>query len=125
MKILILTSKLGGGGAERTAAEVSRYLAQKHEVVVTIYQDLVTYDYGGKLINLGKEKPTKSSLFAKVYRLIDRVNLLRKVLKTEQPDIVLSYTNKLNIIALVAKSLGGIKSKMVVSSQNPPSSIYG
>jgi glycosyltransferase involved in cell wall biosynthesis len=55
VRIALLGDSLGGGGAEKVHAMLSRYFdAQGFEVCNCILIDEVCYDYGGTLVNLGK-----------------------------------------------------------------------
>ena len=69
IKIALVGDSLGGGGAEKVHALLSIYF-QKHgfEVHNCIFVDNVFYEYDGNLVNLGKIKPTSSSLFRKKAR---------------------------------------------------------
>lgn len=56
MRIAIILNCLRGGGAERIAGYLSKYLAQKHEVYLMLenLEDIV-YEYGGQIIDIGKD----------------------------------------------------------------------
>lgn len=55
IRIALVGSSLGGGGAEKIHANLSTYFSQKGiSVHNIIFVDLVAYDYEGELLNLGK-----------------------------------------------------------------------
>ena len=90
-KICILIERLNGGGAERSAAILSKMLVELGYSIsiITLFDD-VKYAYSGKLINLGKYKNGSRTVFHKFSRYIT----LGKVLKENQFDLVLDYRMK-------------------------------
>lgn len=100
-RVLILTTSIGGGGAERNAALLSRFLNAK--VFLAVYETKShSYPHGGQLINL-KIKPNRGvykkikSLFAQRRKLI---NLKREL----NIDAVISFLDPPNFLNLVAKN---------------------
>lgn len=74
-KIAIIVQSLDGGGAERTAANLSIFLSQKHEVHLVVFDGrTIRYPYKGILHDL-KVYPGKNNLQK-------GINILRRVLKT-------------------------------------------
>lgn len=56
MRIAIILNCLRGGGAERIAGYLSKYLAQKHEVYLMLENlETIVYEYGGQIIDIGSD----------------------------------------------------------------------
>lgn len=54
MRIAIILNCLYGGGAERIAGYLSKYLSQKHEVYLFLENpENIVYEYGGQIIDVG------------------------------------------------------------------------
>jgi glycosyltransferase involved in cell wall biosynthesis len=67
-KIVLISDCLSIGGAEKVHARLSNYFESKNiEVYNVIFQDIVTYKYSGKLLNLGLMK--SNTVFDKLKRL--------------------------------------------------------
>jgi len=68
-KVCLLSISLANGGAERSTALLSKMLEKEgFEVHIAILTDAVSYDYGGKLFNLGKYKTENDSLWKRLKR---------------------------------------------------------
>ncbi|AWA31225.1 glycosyltransferase [Flavobacterium magnum] len=79
IKVLIVTSSLGGGGAERSAALLSILLADAgYQVHIASVLDDIQYDYKGELLNLGALKKADDSKLGRLNRLLVLRNYLRK-----------------------------------------------
>lgn len=61
-KIAIIIQNLNGGGAERTAANLSLYFSEKYEVHLIVFDGrIISYPHGGMLHDL-KVYPSKSKV---------------------------------------------------------------
>lgn len=123
MKIVLVSSTLSKGGAQRAAAELSRYLEKYHEVVHVVYSDDISYPYGGRIVNLNLPYNIDNSKWEKIYRIFHRPFVLRKVLKKEKPDFVISFSDTFNIFSLINK-VTGFPAKFITSTQLPSSIAY-
>ena len=123
MKVLIVASTLSFGGAERTAANVSRIVASRHEPTVLTFHGHVTYPYAGRLFDLAIPYEPNAGLARKVRKLILKFTGYRQVVRQAQPDVVLSFTEGPNIVALLNRQTG-TKAKVVTNTQGPPSQHY-
>ncbi len=85
-KIAIITTSLGGGGAERSSALLSILLSDLgYDIHVVTVLDDITYDYKGKLLNLGSLKNNNDTLFGRFNRLI----VFNKFLKENNFDWII------------------------------------
>ncbi|AWI27015.1 glycosyltransferase [Flavobacterium pallidum] len=86
IKVLIVTSSLGAGGAERSAALLSILLSDAgYGVHIVSVLDDIQYDYKGELLNLGALKNADDSAFGRLKRLL----VLRKYLKKHNFDWII------------------------------------
>lgn len=98
MKIVFAISTMQSGGAERTVATLANYLINKdNEVVIFVVDNNESfYDLDNKIVF------EKLNLYRKNNRVMNKVNFyvnsvckIRRLLKREKPDIVLSMNYKL------------------------------
>lgn len=123
MKVLIVVSTLSFGGAERAAANVSRILANRHEVSVLAFHGHISYPYAGQLFDLAMPYEPDAGFARKVQKLYLKYTGYRQVVRQVQPDVVLSFTEGPNIVALLNKQ-AGLRSRVVTNTQGPPSQHY-
>lgn len=121
MKILILVSTLSRGGAERTAANISKALSTKFPTTIMTFHGLATYPYGGKLIDCGFPYDPDADLYQKPLRLYRKSVAFRRVLSQENPDVVLSFSEGANLVALLNRDS---RRRYVINTQTLPSRIY-
>lgn len=85
-RICIVVSSLGKGGAERSAATISKILESLgHEIHIVSVQNEIHYEYSGTLFNLGEYKDKKDGLVARIKRLI----IFNNFLKNHKFDIII------------------------------------
>ncbi|MFD1614190.1 glycosyltransferase [Gelatiniphilus marinus] len=86
MKICIVTTSLGIGGAEKAAAMQSIILSKLgYKVHIVLISNIIVFDYKGTIFNLGKLKDKNNTFFGKIKRTI----LFRKYLKDNKFDAVI------------------------------------
>lgn len=123
MKVLIVVSSLGFGGAERTASNVSLALPNKYKVTILSFHSRRDYHYKGKLIDLKIPYEPEAAFIRKIWKSYRKFIGFRMIFKEVSPDIVLSLSEGPNIIALLGK-LTGLGAKFIVNTQVTPSNIY-
>ncbi len=121
MKIGFYINVLGGGGAERVIANLANEFSSEHDCFVvttnTIENEYAILDRV-KHYDLGI---TREGSFLK--RNVKIISGLRKILKKEKPDILISFMAEPNFRAIMATRLLGIKT--LVSVRNDPNREYG
>lgn len=91
MNICVLKESLAIGGTERSAANVSQVLSQKHKVFLALYNgENAQYTYSGQLVDM--RVPPRPSFFGKVYNTFLRDIQLRRLIKREKIQILFAFT---------------------------------
>lgn len=124
VSILFFTTSLGGGGAEKNLLRILNHLdREKFNISVALargggsYESALAEDVKLNILNTGKISST-------TLRMIRSIIPLRRLIKTEKPDIVFSVLDIANIVAVVACSNLTIRPKLVLNVQNTPSVQY-
>jgi len=110
--ILIIIPTLSGGGAEKVAANLSKVLSKKYNLYLIIFQNEITYDYSGKIINLGLMG--KNNFFSKLSVFLKRIIKLKKIKKKYNIDLSISFLDSGNIVNIISK----YKDKTILSIRN-------
>ena len=91
IKVCLVATSLGRGGAERSCAMLSQMLdSLDFEVHIVILQDKVDQDYAGELLNLGKGKKVRDSLASRLLR----IRKLKNYLNRNKIDFVIDHRPK-------------------------------
>ena len=122
MKILAIIHSLDGGGAERVLAQLVTRLADRgHDVVLVTLDDAMNdrHDVSDRVrrqpLDLIKNH---GGLLARVAGSINRVRTIRRVIKSEAPDVVLSFCDRMNIDTLISTKYLGVP--VVISERSDP-----
>ena len=92
-KIALIGDCLAGGGAEKVHARLSIYFESKGiEVHNVIFQDIISYEYSGKLLNLGLL--STNNTFDKLKRLY----ILKKYLIENKFNYIIDFRYRVNAI---------------------------
>ena len=122
-KIAFYISSLGKGGAERVVVNLAEYFrGQGYEVViVTTYKLDEEYELprGVNRIILGK---LHEDVHNRISFFRERMKKLKKVWKAEQPDVIVSFIGKTNMMALLTNI--GMKIPVFVSVRSDPNREY-
>lgn len=125
MKLVFTIASLGAGGAERMLTELAAHFAQRgHEVVVATFctpdaVDFYTLPSAVRRVHMGNPAPSRSAL-GKLAANLERIRCLRRLLKAECPDSVLSFMDTMNVTTILAAA--GLRMRVVVAERSDPAS---
>ncbi len=116
-KVMFLCAHLSDGGAEKVLSELSCNLPIYIEQVIVLFEKKITYPYKGRLISF--DSPTTSlSFFNRTYKFIQRIFRMKKIIKIENPDCVISFMEEANFINIMV-SENPIVTVHILQSINP------
>ena len=118
LRWLFVIPGLGGGGAERVLVEVTGELARVgDEVTVLTYEDASRdrYRLGPHIRRVEAGLPP---LVPGAGANLRRLRLLRSVIDTESPDLIVSFLTHTNVLAVVAARSRGIP--VIISERTDP-----
>ena len=119
MKILVVIPTVQGGGAQRVVSLLTQEWARFHQVMIAHFDpSMPAYDYGGQIVDL--RMPGSANLLKKIYNAAARSARLRGLLRREQPDLVISFTEGANFPAIIAAALTGYLDRLTVSVRGNP-----
>ncbi len=123
MHLALIISSLNSGGAERVLSELANYWVSKgHQVtLVTLAspdaKPFYPLDSKVRLIQLDQTQ-NESSFLTRLGNILRRLFCLRKVLKTLNPNVVLSFVDVMNLTTLLATV--GLETPVIVSERIDP-----
>jgi len=113
--IALLTGKLGNGGAEKVAANLSLYLAKQHNVFLFLRKPkIIDYDYRGEIVALNFT-PTRNQP-DKVYQMLKRIWKTRQLKKEYNIDISISFLGFMNFLNVLTQT----GDKIIISEHADP-----
>lgn len=125
MKIIFYIDMMGYGGAQRVMCNLANYFAKKNYEVMLINdaklkEGVPVYDVDSSvtryyLKDVFEGKPIKKN--------VERIFILRRIIKKEKPNVIVSFLGNCNIRMLIATF--GLKCKKIVSVRNDPQKEYG
>ncbi|MBI2053762.1 MAG: glycosyltransferase [Candidatus Staskawiczbacteria bacterium] len=95
-KVIFLMPTLGEGGGERVLSELSQNLPDYIERIIVLFKNQVSYPYKGKLVSL--DIPLSNNFIFRIYYFFIAVLRMKKLVKLENPDYVISFATPANII---------------------------
>ena len=120
MKIMFNTSSMGKGGAERVISILANELIKENDVSILLNtKENKAYDLNEKIKLLELDKKYISIA---LFRNLKRIWTSAKILKKEQPDIIISFLPMPSYRILLLRKL--IKVPIIVSDRNDPNKEY-
>ncbi|MBL1215448.1 MAG: glycosyltransferase [Ignavibacteriae bacterium] len=111
LKIAVFVANLYGGGAERMMLNLAKGFAEKGietQLVLAIAEGPYLKDIPSSIEVIDFE--SKKVLYS--------INKLRKYLVEQKPDVLISTLSRVNIAAIIAKSLAGVNTKLILREAN-------
>ncbi len=107
MKLILLVPSLTRGGSERFISNLSIALSKEHQVIVAVFENQVDYPIGGRLVDFAL--PPKANRVSRVFNVLRRCMALKKLVRTEKPDVVLSVMKAGNRINTLCRTKGVLR----------------
>jgi len=123
VKIVLVISSMGPGGAERVVSRLSRYWAQngRNIVLLTLSSEPSFYELSDQVECVGLDLMSRSeNKWRSTFKTVERIWVLRKTLKSLDPDVIISFMDKTNTLVLFATR--GLGVPVVVSERIYPGS---
>lgn len=123
-KIMLYCSSLGQGGTERVAANLTNFFAEQGNdvVLVTQYRREGEYDLSPNVNRILSDISGDKVSGSRVKNFVARYKKLRRIVKEQKPDCILSFIGKNNFMMLAAAAFTGIP--VVVSVRAEPAGEY-
>lgn len=115
-KVTFILGSMGRGGAERVISILSKYYAEKGYSTDIIV--LLNNEVGYKLHESTKLVDFTGNTSSRLKRMPYWIKSIRKYVKQEKPDVIVSFVASINVIVLNA--CRGLKTKVIVSERNDP-----
>ena len=116
---MFIVPTLNRGGAERVVSVLANYFSNEFIVtIVSLGSDAPQYDIKAEFIRLNAGVYKNS--FMKLFNILLRGVGLRKIIKTRQPDTVISFMESANIPVILATRLLIWHGSLIVSVRNNP-----
>ncbi len=119
-RLLFHINSMGKGGAERVVSVLSEKFSEDgYDVVIaTLWRAQEEYQIpeGVKRVNLGDDRNYEKS--GRIRLALRRLMDLRRLIRKENPDLVISFCNKANFRC--AYCMAGLKTPLLVSVRNDP-----
>lgn len=120
MKIAFYINVLSGGGAERVVANIANYLSETEEVhVINSYKTDGEYELKNSICHFYMDNNNYRNRLKKNFR---RIRILRKYLKENKIDVLVSFMAEPNFRASIATI--GLNTRLIVSIRNDPRKEY-
>ena len=96
MNLVLLVDSLSDGGAEKVGANLSLGFEEAgYNVLIISFQNKIDYEYGGKLINLGK---LKTNDISNISNKISRIIFLKKKIDEFKPKYIIDFRSRYKYI---------------------------
>ena len=123
MKILVVVPNLQRGGAERVVSLLTQEWARNHDVVTVLFDGRDSaYAVGGRVVDLARGPA--ATMVARAAQWMTRAELLRRVMRREDPDRIFSFLEIANFPAILASAASGTLRRLAVSVRNNPQQFH-
>lgn len=102
MKLMIIIPTLFGRGAEKVASDISCNLPDTVTQTFVLFSEHIVFPARGDIVFLDRHGYSEG-IHRKAVTLFRRVKSLRGLIKEKKPDVVLSFMERANILAIITK----------------------
>jgi len=121
-RITLVISSLQSGGAERVLSTMANYWAERGFLVSLISLSQKSTDFYRTNLSIQRielnQSKTSRNIFEAIGANISRLTKLRKAIYQSQPDAVISFTDRINVLTLL--STVGSQIPVIISERNDP-----
>ena len=120
--LMIIIHSLKGGGAERVVVNLLKGLSRRDfSITLLLYEGIFDYllPENVEVITLGIR--SSRNILKTTRGFILKIISIARLIKKNKPDIVFSLLSDTNVITILARSLSGVHTKVIVSERNHPS----
>ena len=116
MKVLFLNASLGSGGSERVMSILANYFSENNinTHMILLREKEKVYELDEKVV-LHEIHHNKNN---KILMLFERLRKVRRIIKEEKPDVIISFMWDINVFSIFANV--GFKSKLIISERAHP-----
>lgn len=123
MRVAFVLAGLGAGGAERVVSLIASAWASRGDDVSVIAfdgpEEKVFHRFSPRVRLVRLAIPVVQGVNYSVLRgTLGRISALRRTLRDAQPDLIISFLTKINVLTLVAAA--GLRRPVIVSERNNP-----
>ena len=115
MKIALVISSLGKGGAERVLSVLANYFCEQHDVCVIKFDaEEPFYKILPKVRVLSLDMGVgEQGILGNFTKRFNKIFALRKILKRREFDVVISFLDNTNVLTLIANL--GLENKIIIT----------
>lgn len=122
IKVIFILHNLGKGGAERVVSILLEHLDRNKIQPACILNDtrdnfIIPDDVKIYCLNI----PGVDNFFKKTINSIRRIYKIKKIIKIEKPDVIFSFLNTVNLVAIFTRFLSKSRAKLLISERTTPS----
>ena len=116
-RIALVVNTLSGGGAEKTAANLSRLLSDRYSVDIIVNDDVhLQYSHQGRVLSLHMPEDNNRINFTyQIKALFRRTRVLKKLKRKRRYKAVLSFSEMTNLANVLSRTA---KTKTILSVHN-------
>jgi N-acetylgalactosamine-N,N'-diacetylbacillosaminyl-diphospho-undecaprenol 4-alpha-N-acetylgalactosaminyltransferase len=115
-RVVLFTSSLRAGGAERVVAALSQKLGDRYDVRILLFTNEIEYEIDTRTPLDILRTGMASEGFAGILRIPALAKQLVSYGRSTKPDIVISFLSRPNFVACLAKRIG-LEAKVLISER--------
>lgn len=118
---MIIIHSLKGGGAERVVVNLLKGLSRRDfSITLLLYEGIFDYLLPENAEVITLDIRSSRNILKTTRGFILKIISIARLIKKNKPDIVFSLLSDTNVITILARSLSGVHSKVIVSERNHP-----
>jgi glycosyltransferase involved in cell wall biosynthesis len=122
INMMVVIHSLAGGGAERVVVNLLKAMDRRDfSITLVLFEGYFDYTPPDNVEISILQVPSSTNILKQTRGFILKIFLLARLIRKKKPDIILSLISAANIITILADSLSGMQSKVIVVEQNNPS----